>query len=230
MYKGGERMKRISYKEVTNVSIQNIKKFALAIALKRGDYYVIKKVNMAVSLEQIKRLLVKDIELTDYFLKQSISCLENAETFEEFETIIVYMNILLPNNNNRFIEFKSNLYWWIINQIDGVFRYEHYAIIRHLKKLSRSKRKELIESIWQLLDKQNEQYHKCCLEIYLVEEDYENAYQHIPYIQIDKTLEHYKPLLMEYDSKEYKKHFHVKQNSFYSKLSSFVEKVILTCL
>lgn len=219
----------MAYKEITNCSIEEIKRFALTIALKKNDYYFIKKINVATSAFQIKRLLFDNQDIATYFLQQCIQYFKNVESIDEAEKILIFMNQLIPNACLGFDTFKTDLYWWVMNQIDTEFRYEHYAIIRHLKKMNKKQRKVLLEGIWQLLGKDSLRYHECCMDIYLVEEDFENAYHHLPFIKVDEKINPYKRDLLEYDTQQYKKHFPTNQNNLSNRIKSFVEKIMVTC-
>jgi hypothetical protein len=206
-----------------------LKKFVLTIALAKQDYEFIKKINLVTSIAQLKRILLSNQACNQFYFNQMKSYCEEADSLDEFEKILVYMNLLISEQNQDFIDFKSDLYWWVINQINNELKYQHYAILRHLKKFNRKQREELIENIWKLIGKTYYAYHSNCVEIYLTEKDYESVYKHLPYIKVSDNIDKYKINLKEYDSKLYKNYFREENHNFFNKISSVVQKIMLTC-
>ena len=109
------------------------------------------------------------------------------------ENHLVMMNLLIDQYFKPLLEYKYNLFYYILERKE--LSIDIYCLLRHLIQLKVSKLEEFIKSVTSLKYLTEYEYHHISSEILLLEKQYKQAYNHLPYIEYDESIQRFEKAL-----------------------------------
>ena len=195
-----------SYEQVIDKSIMEVKMYLL---MHSQGYYQIEihdLMNSAIDVYQLKRKLNKRQDIQLWLFSEIKKCIDQSQTYDEMEQHLVMMNLLIDRYFKPLLEYKYNLFYYILQRQDLTI--DIYCLLRHLVVLKTSQLDDFIKSITALKQISEYEYHHISSEILLLEKQYRLAYKHLPYIHFDESLSRYQKALYNYSPIKFERLFH----------------------
>ena len=122
-------------------------------------------------------------------------------SYDEMEEHLVMMNLLIDRYYQPLLQYKYNLLYYIIDRQD--LSLEIYCLLRHLIQFKYGKLEEFIKGITVYKNISEYEYHHIASEIFLLEKQYRRAYQHLPYVEYDQSLQRFENALYNYSPRQF---------------------------
>ena len=194
-------MKIKNYETVTNKTIMEVKMYLLII----GDGYYQNDlhdiINTSIDNYQLKKQLNKRKDIQVWLFTKIKRLIDNAKTYDEIERHLVYLNIIFDDNFKPLIDYKYNFFNLIINNKE--FDVDSYCLTRHLINFNYHNLDNYLSWVINQYNYSEYQYHHLASEILLLEKQYKQAYNHLPYIDLDDSLLRYQKALWNYSPRKY---------------------------
>lgn len=194
-------MKTKSYEQVTEQTIIAVKKYLL----KHGKGYYQQDlhdiINRCIDIDQLKRKLNKRADLQLWLFTKFKKNLDHCSSYDEMEEHLVMMNLLIDRYYQPLLQYKYNLLYYIIDRQD--LSLEIYCLLRHLIQFKYGKLEEFIKGITVYKNISEYEYHHIASEIFLLEKQYRRAYQHLPYVEYDQSLQRFENALYNYSPRQF---------------------------
>lgn len=194
-------MKIRNYQDVIDKSIIEVKKYLLAHSEGYYQQDIHDIMNQSIDVFCLKRKLNQRKDIQVWLFSQIKKSIDQCLSYDQMEEHLIYMNILIDPFFKPLLEYKYNLFYYILNRSD--FTIEIYCLLRHLLKMNFRHLDNYITSMTSLLNLSEYQYHHISSEILLLEKQYKQAYRHLPCIEFDHSLERYQKALYNYSPRQY---------------------------
>lgn len=198
-------MKLRNYEQVTDKSIVEVKRYLLdhSQGCYQQDIYDI--MNASIDIASLKRKLNKRDDIKLWLFSQIKKQIDQSQDYDDMEYHLVMMNLLISQYYQPLLEYKYRLFYYILDGSE--LSLEIYCLLRHLIHFRRTRMEQFIKSIavYRLFDEK--QFHHLASEIYLLEQRYRQAYQHLPYVAFDSSLQRFECALYNYSPMQFEKLF-----------------------
>lgn len=193
-----------SYNQATTKSIREVKEYLYSIC--QGNPQIQEIVFYALDIDQIKSQINNHSNRQLYIYTSIKAQLDYAKNIRELEQHLIMMNLLIKDNYQPLLTYRRKLYYYVRDNFPRDLTV--YQIVRHL--IDKGDLKTIVDSLYQ----EQEQYHYLAARIFLIEEDYRQAYEHLNYVDLDSELSKYKKVLYNYSPIKYHKLYSGKSASF----------------
>lgn len=182
-------MKKQRYQKVTNKSIVEVKGYVLNMDFGEVSQEIWDIVNTSIDAYILRKKIMQRKDIALILFHKIKKAIDNADSYEEIEEHLVYMNILLDNRFLPVTRYQYNLFWLIVSQ--QALTPETYCLLRHLIKYSEKQLPTFIDYLHQKLEMSVKTYHQVATAIFCIEQCYRQAYRHLSYIGWDDSLLEY---------------------------------------
>lgn len=186
-------MKLRSYQRATNKSIIEVKRYLLEMSKGIYEQDIHDIMNQCIDTYQLKKKLNKRKDIQLWLFMNIKKAIDHSVSFDDIENHLIYMNHLIQSTYQPLLEYKYKLFYYILDQVS--FSVESYCLIRHLLKFKTKQIEQYIDNIEDIVKMDEERYHYVASEILLLEEQYKQAYHHLPYVCFDQRLQVYQQAL-----------------------------------
>lgn len=107
---------------------------------------------------------------------------------------LVMMNLLINQHFKPLVEYKYNLFYYILDHSD--FNIEIYCLVRHLLTFKMNQLNQVILGMTHYKMMSDEQMHYQASLILLLEKQYKQAYFHLPFVTIDESFKRFENLFI----------------------------------
>ena len=146
----------------------------------------------------------KDIQLWLFSnIKRYIDC---SLSYNEMEYHLVMMNLLINQHFKPLVEYKYNLFYYILDHSD--FNIEIYCLVRHLLTFKMNQLNQVILGMTHYKMMSDEQTHYQASLILLLEKQYKQAYFHLPFVTLDEAFKRFEKSLYNYSPSRYEMLYH----------------------
>lgn len=192
-----------SYERCTDKSITEVKLYILLLMHAEQYQEIHDIVNRSINIKQLQRRINKRGDISLQIFNNIKKKIDQATNFMEVEDHLVFMNVLLSPTFGPVISYKYNIFERVIYNSD--FTLQTYCILRHLLILNKGEFSDFIMCMCHMANKTEQEFHYLATEILCIEQQYDDAYQHIEHVTFDEHLEKYKSALYHYSPYKFRK-------------------------
>ena len=183
-----------SYEQMTDVSIMEVKTYLLIHS--EGVYQQ--------DIYDLMNTCIEDLQLWLFTtIKRYIDC---SLSYNEMEYHLIMMNILIHQHFRPLVEYKYNLFYYILDHSD--FNIEIYCLVRHLLTFKMNQLNQVILGMTHYKMMSDEQTHYQASLILLLEKQYKQAYFHLPFVTLDEAFKRFEKSLYNYSPYRYEMLYH----------------------
>jgi hypothetical protein len=119
---------------------------------------------------------------------------------------LVMMNLLINQHFKPLVEYKYNLFYYILDHSD--FNIKIYCLVRHLLTFKMNQLNQVILGMTHYKMMSDEQMHYQASLILLLEKQYKQAYFHLPFVTLDESFRRFEKSLYNYSPYRYEMLYH----------------------
>lgn len=172
-------MKKKSFSEMYDYDICELKNMLYEVARHYQDEALCLALLYSVSLDEIQTKIRAKERFRREIFYYGKHCIDQAEHLGQTEKILVWMNLVLGRRYRLYETYKNELYKTIMANVTDYLTTDEYCVIRHLLKFNRFTRRHFLNQIRAMLDGIEDVQDVFDLEIYLLECDYQKAWDYI---------------------------------------------------
>lgn len=199
-------MKTRSLDEVYNIDIMELKTYLLIHSEGCYQQDIHDLMNKSLDQEQLQKKLNKNKAIQMWLFTKIKHNIDNSKSYNEMEYHLIMMNLLINKYYQPLIEYKYKLVYYILDRTE--FNLEIYCLIRHLLSFKMKELDNIIKGITTYKRLTSYQSHYYASLILLLEQQYKQAYNHLPYISLDESFDRFKKQLYNYSLRRYEMLYH----------------------